>query len=228
MKITGSTISGNGAGYSYGGGIHNTGALEMDSGTISGNSADGRGGGVYNYGTFTMKGGSISDNTARNGPAGTWYTGTGGGIYNSGGTLNLEGGSISSNHACDGAGIYNNYGTLNLEGGSISGNIANNGGGINSYSGTLNLKGGSISGNTASNIGGGIYSSNSQVTFDGQGVVVKSNKAKLPSPSELSWYQGWGVYTTSGIQPIMTNGFNPAMQVTNNTRILNLPIWTEV
>ena len=40
--------------------------------------------------------------------------------------------------------------------------------------------------------GGGIHSSDSLVTFDGPGVAVKSNKAKLPSPSELSWYQGWG------------------------------------
>jgi len=75
--------------------------------------------------------------------------------------------------------------------------------------------------------GGGIYANGGSVTLDGTQVVVKSNKARLPSPSELSWYQGWGVYLKSGI-PTIVDGFDPATQVTGNTRILDLPIWTEV
>ena len=232
LTLKGNTISENWGGYWDGGGIVNTGGiLEMVSGTISGNGASGNGGGVMNYGTFTMKGGSISDNTAYNGPAGTWYNGQGGGIYNNVGTLNLEGGSLSNNHAYDGAGIYNYYGTLNLIGGSISGNIARiNGGGIYNfdYSGTGSklFIGGTtqiINNEATSGYGGGIYSSNPLVTFDGPGVAVKSNKAKLPSPSELSWYQGWGVYMSSDISPTKFNGFDPSTQVTDNTRI---PEWT--
>ena len=188
LSITGTAISENG-----GNGLVNSGNLEMLSGTISGNRAysSSGGGGVVNFGTFTMKGGTISDNIAYNGPAGTWYTGIGGGINNRG-TLNLEGGIITGNHAYDGAGIYN--------------------GGTLFVGGTAQI----ISNGATGGRGGGIYSGNSLITFDGPGVVVKSNNAYLPSPSELSWYQGWGVYLTSGM-PITTNGFDPATQVTGNT-----------
>ena len=118
LTITGSTIiSGNSGVYgNAGGGIYNTGTLNLVSGAISGNRGIGSGGGVYNAGTFTMKGGSGDfDNTAYNGSAGTWFTSKGGGIYNSG-TLNLEGGTISGNYAYDGGGVYNYYGTLSIGG----------------------------------------------------------------------------------------------------------------
>ena len=199
LTIISSTISGNGAGYSYGGGIQNTGTVEMVSGNISGNGASGNGGGVMNYGTFTMKDGTISDNTAYNGPAGTWFTGAGGGLYNNGGTLNLDGGSISNNHAYDGAGIYSSSGTLSI-------------------GGTIRI----VSNGPTGGYGGGIYSGNSLVIFDGTNVAVQFNKAYLPAPSELSWYQGWGVYLASGI-PTTTSGFNPAIQVVGNTLALASP-----
>lgn len=169
LTIKNSTINLNKGRMSSGGGISNSGTLKLIGGKISGNGATGEGGGVMNYGTFTVESGLISDNIAYNGPAGTWYTGKGGGIYNSG-TAYLKGGSISGNNAYDGAGIYNSAGTL-FVGGTI--HIISN----------------------EANSGGGIYSGNSQVTFDGPGVVVQSNKACLPSPSELSWHQGWG-YTS--------------------------------
>jgi predicted outer membrane repeat protein len=66
--------------------------------------------------------------------------------------------------------------------------------------------------------GGGIYSSTSTVTFDGADLDIKSNEAHLPYPSELSWYQGWGVYLNSGT-PITTGGFDPITQVTDNKHI---------
>jgi hypothetical protein len=125
-----------------------------------------------------------------------------------------------------------------MNGSSITGNIASAGGcrygGDTSYgggiynAGYLNMNGGNVTGNTASggrggftgngtSYGGGIYSTNSQVTFDGTQVIVKSNKAQNPS-SEMSWYQGWGVYFYSGT-PTTTGGFDPATQVTDNTHI---------
>jgi len=75
----------------------------------------------------------------------------------------------------------------------------------------------SITGNAASN-GGGLFSTNSQVTFDGPQVLVTSNRASQPSPNELSWYQGWGVYINSGI-PTITGGFNPVTKVTGNIHV---------
>jgi hypothetical protein len=67
--------------------------------------------------------------------------------------------------------------------------------------------------------GGGIYSvSSNAVMFEGTNIAVKSNKAHLLSASELSWYQGLGVYLDSGTSTI-TNGFDYTTQVTGNTKI---------
>jgi hypothetical protein len=145
------------------------------------------------------------------------------------GTLNLNGGSITGNTASQyGGGIYNNHWSIvNMDGGSITGNTANYGGGIYNDDGELlpggnyaylNLNGGSITDNIASQYGGGIYSTGSHITFDGTQVVVNSNKAHLPSPSELSWYQGWGVYLTTGT-PTTTGGFDSTKQVVDNHHI---------
>ena len=144
-------------------------------------------------------------------------TSSGGGIFNNG-TTTLTNCIVSGNTAHRGGGIMN-YGNVNLNGDSITRNTAFDGGGINNYIGTMNMNSGSITENTANEYGGGIYSYNSQATFDGTQAVVKSNKAHLPG-SELSWYQGWGIamigcycHTTT------TGGFNPAIQVTDNTKI---------
>jgi fibronectin-binding autotransporter adhesin len=117
-----------------------------------------------------------------------------------------------------GGGILNK-GTLTLNDVTLAGNTASGiggyGGGIYN-TGTLTMNSGSINENTATN-GGGIYSTNSQVTFDGTQVAVKSNRAHLPSPSEPSWYQGWGVYIASGT-PTTTGEFDPTTQVTGNIK----------
>ncbi|MDQ1261781.1 MAG: hypothetical protein QG575_962 [Euryarchaeota archaeon] len=142
----------------------------------------------------------------------------GGGIANVGCNLALTDVSLTGNTAVNGGGAICSTGTVTMNSGSITGNTAKSGGGIYNYFGTVNLKGGSITGNTASTKGGGIYSCNSRVTFDGTQVVVNSNRAGLPSPTELSWYKGWGVYLNLGT-PTVTGGFDPATQVTGNTRI---------
>jgi len=219
LNLNGGSITGNTA--SHGGGISTfSGTVNVNHGSISENTAGSHGGGIYNlYGTVNMDGGSITGNTA------SQY---GGGIGNEG-TLNLNGGSITGNTASQyGGGIYNNHWSIvNMDGGSITGNTANYGGGIYNDDGELlpggnyaylNLNGGSITDNIASQYGGGIYSTGSHITFDGTQVVVNSNKAHLPSPSELSWYQGWGVYLTTGT-PTTTGGFDSTKQVVDNHHI---------
>lgn len=225
IEMVSGAISGNSA--FTGSGVKNYGTFTMKGGSISLNKAiktpagiwaTSSGGGVYNSGTFNLEGGSISDN----------YAYRGGGVSNYG-TFNLSGGSISNNIYEDsygtkwipyeGSGVYNS-GTLNLEGGSISSNKANNnGGGIyNNNYGTISIGGTTqITGNeAATGYGGGIYSSSSVITFNGTGVAVKSNKAKLPTPDTLpdAWYQGYGVYSTYA--PKETGGFDPETQVIDN------------
>ena len=92
--ITGGVLTG-GKGYdNYGGGIYNTGTLNMTGGTIYGNTASYMGGGVYNVGTFTVTGGVICGNTAGN---------FGGGVGNVG-TFTMTGGAISGNTVTNGYG----------------------------------------------------------------------------------------------------------------------------
>jgi len=215
LTISDIKISANRASASYGGGVFNTGTLTMNSGTISGNSAMQYGGGVFNdgSGSFMMNGGTISGNSAQEG----------GGVCNNYGVygdFNMNGGTISGNSAQKGGGVCNHGGIFNMKGGIVSGNSAQEGGGIfidgPNYgivmSGTSQI----IDNQATSSYGGGIYSANDKVTLDGINIAVKSNKAQLPSPSELNWYQGWGVYLNSGI-PTTINGFDPATQVNDNT-----------
>jgi predicted outer membrane repeat protein len=236
LNLGGGSITGNKA--VCGGGIGNSGTLNMNSGSITENTAN-DGSGIFNdnHGTVNMDGGSIDRNKANM---------SGGGICSSGGTVNMDGGSITKNMAnVSGGGIYSNiYGTMNLDGGeiiensatyhgggiysqgtvhlhggNIAGNVASDGGGIYS-SGTITMNSGSINGNIANNgAGGGVYSSScAHIAFDGVQLAIKSNKAGLPSPSELCWYQGWGVYLEDGT-PAVTGDFDPATQVTGNIHI---------
>ncbi|OPY49748.1 MAG: hypothetical protein A4E49_03022 [Methanosaeta sp. PtaU1.Bin112] len=138
------------------------------------------------------------------------------GTTNPSANVNLLDMTIENGNAANGGGILNK-GTLSLTGITLTGNTAGNGGGIYNDGGTLYLKDVTITENVAGN-GGGLYSTNSQVTFDGSQVFVTSNKASSPSPAELNWYQGWGVWINSGI-PTTAGGFNPATQVTGNTLV---------
>ncbi len=138
------------------------------------------------------------------------------GINNPAADVTLSGMTITNGNAQKGGGILNK-GTLTLNDVILTDNSATNGGGIYNWDGTVNLNKVSITKNVAVN-GGGLYSTNSQVTFDGTQVFVTSNNAFQPSPDELSWYQGWGVYLNSGT-PTTTGGFDPDTQVTGNTLI---------
>ena len=139
------------------------------------------------------------------------------GLYNPSAVVSLKGMTLENGYAQKGGGIYNK-GTLSLNGITLTDNSASNGGGIFNDGGKLNLNDVTITNNVASS-GGGLYSTNSQVTLDGTQVLVTNNRARLPKPSELSWYQGWGVYINSGGAPTTSGGFNAATQVTGNTLI---------
>jgi hypothetical protein len=113
--MSGGTISGNSAAYSFsGGGVYVDGTFIMSGGTISGNSisspsSNAYGGGVYVAGTFTMSGGTISGNSASSDGADAFARG--GGVYVSGtGTFTMENGVISGNTASAdsayGGGVY--------------------------------------------------------------------------------------------------------------------------
>jgi hypothetical protein len=225
LNLTNSTISKNTADR-YGGGIFNLGSAIITDCTISGNTAWVSGGGIGNYEAALMVTNStISGNDAQ----------VGGGIWNYGGTAKstaiIEGCNISENTANYGGGIANrrlidpayvSEATLKVTNSTVSGNIANVYGGGIENTGELTIGGTSqiIDNQAIDGYGGGIFSYEvpNSVTFDGTNVSIKSNKAHLPSPSELSWYKGWGVYTITSI-PTTTGGFNPATQVTNNTLI---------
>ena len=195
--------------------IGSKGICNMESGTISGNSADGRkGGGVYvdQGGTFNMNGGTISGNNVS--------SGYGGGVYvGQGGTFTMKGGTISNNQAQSGGGVYvYTSGTFNMYNGTISGNRAQSGGGVEVYRngsftmeggeicknqaenmsngngggvavqmGSFAMKGGTISGNTAKKNGGGVYVDKHSFTMEGG--TISNNTANAA---------GGGVYMYNG------------------------------
>ncbi|MDD4651038.1 MAG: hypothetical protein PHQ34_02295 [Methanothrix sp.] len=210
MNLEGGSIDRNIANVS-GGGIYSLGGtVNIDGSIIDRNIANVSGGGIYgnSYVTVNLFGGEILENFAM------YY---GGGIYSQG-TAYLHGGNVTGNIASDGGGIFSS-GFITMNGGSIYGNAAKNGSGGGCFNaGTMDLSGGIIAENTAIN-GGGIYSAvNSHIVFDGMQVFIKSNQAHLPSPSESSWYQGWGVFLEEGT-PVAKGNFNQTIQVTGNIRI---------
>jgi hypothetical protein len=241
VTVVDSSISGNIA-SGDGGGIDNLGTATILNSTIIGNIAtgrriftpikifgygdipsytfvDGRGGGIANSGSATMLGCTVSNNSADRG----------GGVHNIG-TATISDSNVSSNTATYGGGIdnYGAYnttnifipGTLNITDSIISDNNAYlRGGGIDN-GGKLFIGGISqvINNQAEKGNGGGIFSTTSSVTFNGTETFIKSNKAYLPSTSEPTWYQGWGVYLTNGA-PITTGGFDPATQVIDNVHV---------
>jgi hypothetical protein len=163
--------------------------------------------------SLTVKGAGKANTIVNGQLAGSVFTV---GLTNPSAHVSLLDMTIENGNALKGGGILNK-GTLDLTGIILSDNSAGNGGGIYNNGGTLYLKDVSITENVAGN-GGGLFSTNSQVTFDGPQVFVTSNRASQPTPSEINWYQGWGVYINSGT-PTTTGGFNSATQVTGNIHI---------
>ncbi|HBB44625.1 MAG TPA: hypothetical protein DCZ34_00665, partial [Clostridiales bacterium] len=190
--IIDTTISNNESTYSSldgtvagGGGVFNAGTLEINIGTISGNTATTNGGGICNTGKLTIYNGTISDNKATN---------DGGGIYNAG-ALYLHGGIIGNANATSIATStsYSNY-------------AGNNGGGIWFSSQYFDWDGAiTIFANYAGNNGGGFYWDGSNTSGGGfrlLGLSIKYNYSEL---------DGGGIWV-SEIQPaimesiLSTNG----------------------
>jgi predicted outer membrane repeat protein len=134
-NLSGLTIA-NGIGVPSGGGIHNSGTLNLARVAVSGNLAT-NGGGIYNNsGTLNITDSTVSGNTL-----GLIIDGSGGGIFNFGGTLNVINSTISGNTAHSngngdsGGGILTNVGTVSLSNSTITGNTGDLGGGIRNING---------------------------------------------------------------------------------------------
>ena len=119
--IYGLTIA-NGNILTSGGGILNSGTLQVVNSTISGNSAVFAGGGIYNNGTFAIAESTIANNSVTN----TTTNSIGGGIYSSNAlqvvNTTIAGNSASGHTADDGGGIYVDGGTATLANTIVSAN----------------------------------------------------------------------------------------------------------
>lgn len=188
----------------FGGGIYASSALEMESCTVSGNTAATDGGGInLDANALKMKDCEITGNTA---------TRNGGGIYieGSAATLTMENGKISENIASgDGGGIYVSVGTFTMNGGTIEKNEANYGGGVYVNGGAFNMSGDGSAitdnktrGNATSGDGGGggvyLYGG----TFDMSGGTISGNE----TAGSLEYSGGGGVYVYNSGTFSMTGG----------------------
>lgn len=171
LTITnGTVISGNTAtGGGCGGGLWNTGQLDVSDTTIDANT-HGCGAGFVNVGHATLTNTTVSNNVAGGGA---------GGIGNDG-NLTIVGGTIAGNSTTDnGGGIVNTgVGTLSVDGTTISQNTAGAGGGGIVDNGNATITNATITGNSAAGApccgGGGLL-----ILGDGQtvldGVTISAN-----------------------------------------------------
>ena len=157
VEIVGCAVSDNMSATSdAGGGIYTTGMLVVHLSTISDNSGGTNGGGIMNQNTGTV---SITQSTISGNSGGS---SNGGGIYcNTGGTVTISNSTISNNTTnLDGGGISEHGGSLTITSSTITNNSASCAGGIRGV-----LKGGErrigntiIAGNTATTTGDDIFS----------------------------------------------------------------------
>jgi len=193
VSVSGDTESGG----SGGGGIYNTGTMNIEDSVVNRNLSSGLASGIYNQGMMTITNSTVSMNVtssqptvggilnqgtldiyqstiSNNAPQSSVSHGSGGGIVNTR-KLYLSGVSITGNSGFDGGGITNAGGIATIVGGLISGNIAFDGGGIFNVS-TLTMKGsGGIDDNSATVDGGGIY--NDGGTANLTGTTIQGNRA---------------------------------------------------
>lgn len=184
MYLTGLTIRDGVIYSSYGGGIYNTGILNVnnislldnasisgggignsfgivtiDNSILSGNSA-GNGGGIYNAsGTITVSNCTLLSNLSE----------LGGGIANFDGLATINNSSLADNHGMGGA-IYNSSGIVTVNNSTLSNNLdisTGGGGGIyNTSAGVFTINESILSGNmTPEDSGGGILNSLSSMVI---------------------------------------------------------------
>ncbi|MDR2151144.1 MAG: autotransporter adhesin family protein [Spirochaetaceae bacterium] len=179
LTMEGGAINDNTA--SYGGGVSlDDGTFTMHGGTLNGNKGY-RGGGVYlhNSAALLLAAGTISGNTASS----SAFGGGGVYIHNQSSVM-MAGGSISGNTAVSaGGGVYvDDRGTFTMEGGELSGNTAVSAGGgvyVAHKSGTLRKKSGTIDDTNAADAGKVVYISSSKQrnTTASPGVMLNSTIA---------------------------------------------------
>lgn len=170
LKIK-STVSGNRAvalpaneteSSGLGGGIYNTGTLNMEAGTVSNNSAFYSGGGIRTTktGNMTISGGLITSNQC---------------------TSPVKIVDKTTTDGCEGGGILTT-GPITMSGGTVRGNTSTRfGGGLEVVGTTFNLSGGDISANTAFEAGGGVLVSSTTVNYSGG--TIQDNKVTDPVDS---------------------------------------------
>ncbi|MEK7310979.1 MAG: choice-of-anchor Q domain-containing protein, partial [Chloroflexota bacterium] len=143
VTLSGVTVR-NGNVSGDGGGIHNAGALTLNSSAVTGNDASvvsGSGGGIFNGGTLTINHSAIYSNAALGGA----------GIANANtGTLNLNSSTVSSNNAPSGnGGGISTSGPLSLNSSTVAANnSAYGGGGLLVVGGSVTMKNSILFGNT--------------------------------------------------------------------------------
>jgi uncharacterized repeat protein (TIGR01451 family)/CSLREA domain-containing protein len=207
VTLADSIVSGNVA--TYGGGIHNAGALTLGNSFVRGNEASSGGGGLYNAGALTLTEGTVSDNGISSTIA---SNGHGGGIYNAiTGTLTLTGSTVSDNtvlnaaHDSYGGGIYN-AGTLTLTDSAVSGNNTYgdhcHGGGIHNE-GTLTLNDSTVSDNHASAIGS--YGDGGGIHSVGGSSSVTLNSSTVSGNSSNGGGSGGGFWNSNGSRMVLNN-----------------------
>ena len=154
------------------------GNLEINGGTISGNTAN-SGGGIAMVNadayTTTFKSGSITGNSATK----AMFTGGGGAVYIAAGSFIMTGGSMENNRAASGGAIYltpSGHCSFTLKNGTISGNTATYGGGICAMSADLAFSGGSVTGNTATADGGGVYETTGSTIHVSGSINITGNR----------------------------------------------------
>ena len=190
-----------------GGAIINNGTLNIESGTISVNTASEKGGAIYNKGYITITGGVLEHNVSQDGGA----------IYNEeGGIIELSGDAeIKANKTTEyGGGGITNLGTL-----SVSDNVSvvhnygySNGGGIWN-GGTLTVTGGTIICNSASQAGSGVYNNGILNVQDrpeihtnmGDDVFLPKDKV-ITVTGQLDWGASVGV-ASSTEKVVFTSGY---------------------
>jgi CSLREA domain-containing protein len=191
--ISGMTIS-NGNTGGGGGGIYNSGSLNMSNCVITSNQA-GEGAGIYNVGTVSMSNCSITNNTA---------SGPGGGLRNlGGGQMTVTNSTVSGNTGDAGGGINSDATLLTVSNSTISGNRSTGnfgGAGILINSGTAIITGTTISGNQtlsgAEGRGGGL-----RMLAGGNLTITNSTISGNQSGPATTAYGG-GVLITNGTATI--------------------------
>ena len=168
-----------------GGGIKNSGILNVSNSTISNNSVlSSNGGGIYNSGILTVNNSTISGNNPDMDISGFYLHGKGGGIYNNG-TVTVSNSTISGNTTYDDGGGMLNDGNLvvsnsTISGNKVTGNSTANGGGI-SNSGTMTVSTSTINDNSTyggrGGHGGGIDNSGTMTVSTS---TINSNLAGSP------------------------------------------------